>query len=264
VFSSAVIKKRRYWPKHVPGDAMDAFMNANHGIGECNALTGSLNDTNYSLFVMKDVEYNMKLMATYGRLIPKDNAAEKQRRVQGQIVKLKYMEPFANHYLYRHCVDDHNNLRHSDISLEEIWVTHSWENRVFAFILAISEVNTFLGWKLFANSETTMTMLQFRRCLAKELITNDYDNEEESSDLSPRRSKRKRLLQVHQLEHAPPHAQRFSCGKWIRTSKQKYQQYTCKTPGCTKKIRTFCSCEPGFWMCMTCHDNHVIEMAMQD
>jgi hypothetical protein len=55
VFSSAVIKKRRYWPKHVSGDAMDAYMNANYGIGECNAITGVLNGTNYNLFAMKDV-----------------------------------------------------------------------------------------------------------------------------------------------------------------------------------------------------------------
>jgi hypothetical protein len=204
----------------------------------------------------------MKLMATYGRLIPKADAAEKQRRVDGATIKIKYTEPYSNHYLYRHCVDDHNNLRHSDISLEEIWVTHTWENRVFAFLLAISEVNTFLAWKLFGNAEKSMTMLQFRRSLAKELIANDFEGVEDEIVATPRRSKRKRLLQVHHLQHAPKHAQRFSNGKWVGKTKQPYQQYTCKTKGCTMKIRTCCSCEPGFWMCSACHDNHVIDIAM--
>jgi hypothetical protein len=36
------------------------------------------------------------------------------------------MEPFENHYLHRHASDDHNNLHHSDISIEEIWVTYRW------------------------------------------------------------------------------------------------------------------------------------------
>jgi hypothetical protein len=65
----------------------------------------------------------------------------------GTINIFRYHEPFENHFLYRHAVDDHNNNRHSDISIEETWTTHRWENRVFAFILvAISEVNIWLAF----------------------------------------------------------------------------------------------------------------------
>ncbi|KAG7350891.1 transposase IS4 [Nitzschia inconspicua] len=91
----------------------------------------------------------MKLMSTYGSPIPLRDAKEKRRRVDGEVKTFKYTETFENHYRYRHAVDDHNNLRHSDISLEETWVTHRWENRAFAFILAITEVNAYLAMRYF-------------------------------------------------------------------------------------------------------------------
>jgi hypothetical protein len=92
-------------------------------------LTGRLDDVPYDLFCMKDVDYTMKLMSTYGFLVPRPNAPDKQRTettAGGAKVlhTFKYTVPFENHFLYRYCVDDRNNLRHSDVSLEETWVTH--------------------------------------------------------------------------------------------------------------------------------------------
>jgi hypothetical protein len=72
-------------------------MNSNHELGECNSLHAVLNGVPYDLFVMKDCDYNMKLMSSYGRLLPKEGAPDKQRRVNGQIKTIKYCEPFANH-----------------------------------------------------------------------------------------------------------------------------------------------------------------------
>jgi hypothetical protein len=64
-------------------------------------------------------------------------------------VEFKYKEVIGNHYRYRGAVDEHNSKRHdggtgAGISLERSWKTMRWENRVFAFILAICEVNTHL------------------------------------------------------------------------------------------------------------------------
>ena len=96
---------------------------------------------------MRDVDYTMRLMTTYGQLMPTAEAEDKRRTLQdGSVATFKYTEPFNNHYLYRHAVDDHNNLRHAGISIEETWLTHRWENRVFAFILLITEVNIFLAY----------------------------------------------------------------------------------------------------------------------
>jgi len=42
-------------------------------------------------------------------------------------------------------VDDHNKHRHQVPCIEGTWKTITWENCVFAFILAISEVNIWLA-----------------------------------------------------------------------------------------------------------------------
>jgi hypothetical protein len=73
VFASAVIKKRKYGPKYVPGMAMDARMLSKE-IGQTDAIQGVLEGTPYNLFVMKDAEFNMKLMSTYGSLINQPDA----------------------------------------------------------------------------------------------------------------------------------------------------------------------------------------------
>ena len=59
-------------------------------------------------------------------------------------VSFKYTETFANHILYRHEVDDHNNLRHEVPPIESTWINHRWVKRVFEFFFAVTEVNIFL------------------------------------------------------------------------------------------------------------------------
>jgi hypothetical protein len=173
----------------------------------------------------------------------------------------RYTEPFHNHYKYRHAVDDHNNHRHSDISIEETWVTHCWENRVFAFLLAITEINLFYLYRYFIwEPEERIPLLRFRRRLAKALIYNeDLDSD------SPRRGKRKRdSNNEHELLTAPPHAQNFSSGKWTCRAKDKYQRYICKGNGCDRRVRTYCKCSQGHWMCVSCFGNHLLLMSDND
>jgi hypothetical protein len=98
-------------------------------VGDCNSLPGILEGVPYDLFVMKDSGYTMKIMSTYGSWLVKDGQKDSIRNyknAEGQNVmkKFKYMEPFANHFLYKHCVDDHNNLCHSGKSIEQTWCTH--------------------------------------------------------------------------------------------------------------------------------------------
>lgn len=92
-----------------------------NGIGKCDALHGggALDGVEYKVFAMKDHEYTMKLMPTYGGLIVLHQQPDTIRHVEGINTTFKYFEPFANHYFARHAVDDHNNLRQGKISLEE-------------------------------------------------------------------------------------------------------------------------------------------------
>ena len=265
MFASAVIKKRRYWPKYVPGKAMDDHMSS-RSLGDTSSVKGTLDGTPYNLFMMRDKDWVMKMMTTYGGLTANEDGEETRRWVKSQNGKhelkhFKYTEPFYNHYKFRHAVDDHNNLRHSVPSIEGTWITHRWPLRVFAFILAVSEVNTYLAIKYFLwGGKEVMTLHQFRRRLALALIHNEYiiTCGEEGSNTRIRVSKRRRKAQArHVLDSAPPHAKFFDGQKWNCSAKSRYQQYTCKQIGCTNKCRTFCDCSPGQWMCRVCHPIHI-------
>lgn len=134
VCASAVIKKRKYWPRHVPGFEMDERMRQEGvQVGDTNSLAGNLDGVDYDLLCVRDVEFVMKLMFTHGGLTVPSNAETKRRKIKRrdgtpETLLFKCQEPWHNHYLCRHAVDDHNNMRHSDISFEETWVTHRWEH----------------------------------------------------------------------------------------------------------------------------------------
>jgi hypothetical protein len=168
-----------------------------------------------------------------------------------------YTEPFFNHFQFRHQVDDHNNLRHSPISLEESISTKDWRIRVFSFVLALVEVNARLAHAFFSRI-VTMSQLEFRRKLAKELL--DYSFSINTS----RRIKRKRRLELSEsicgVETAPLFATNWTGTRWEFLS-TKYPQDFCKTVGCQKRIRTYCKCMIGHWLCPTCIGIHIASLA---
>ena len=134
----------------------------------------------------------------------------------------KYTEVIANHYNYRGAVDEHNAYRHDcgtkhGLSLEETGKTTRWANRVFAFILAVSEVNAYLAMRYFG--ELKMTQLEFRKKLAFKLIHNTLESGTEEERPERRRNTRQNTL--HNIITAPPHSG-FEGGKWVKKYKQKY------------------------------------------
>ena len=109
------------------------------------------------------------------------------------VVTFKYKIPFSNHFDYRHIVDDHNGIRHMKPSLEQVWTTHRWPVRVFSFLLAVSEVNTYLAFKYFVwNSNEKMDFMTFRSKLAWSMINNMYLMDEESPDTRGRKKRHKK------------------------------------------------------------------------
>ena len=122
------------------------------------------------------------------------------------------MEPFANHFDFRHAVDDSNNLRHSTPSFEETWVTRQWPIRVFSFFLALSEVNTFCAYRYFVwkTDEEQLILHQFCRKLALDFINNAYISQGGVDGDGDGRRKRNRSYVCHALKTAPPHAKRWT------------------------------------------------------
>ena len=141
-------------------------------------------------------------------------------------MSFKFTEPFLNHFKYRHQVDDHNNLRHSPISLEESLSTKDWNVRVFTFILVLVDVNTRVAMAYFTQSKTA-PQLEFRRQLAKELI--DYSYKAAGVD----RHKRKRSRAAMEsgscgVETTPHFAGNWNGEDWEVLS-IRYPQHVCRT-----------------------------------
>ena len=114
----------------------------------------------------------MKLMATYGALVEIDESKTLRSltAVNGEkfIKSFNYTEPFHNLFKFRHQVDDHNNSRHSPLSLEESGATKVRKHHVFSFIISLVEVNARLPQGYF-NDEFPLPQVIFRKQLAREL-----------------------------------------------------------------------------------------------
>ena len=170
------------------------------------------------------------------------------------VCQFRYACPFNWHFRYQHAVDDHNNLCHGLPSVEDSWTTQQWEIQVFLFVLAISEVNAFLALRYFTFAKGTIagcpTLVVFRRRLAWQLIRNSWIAAEELvGGLDG-------TLSVHKLMTAPNHAKFYRNWQWTCTAAARFQQYMC-THGCGKKIRTYCACTPGRWVCCQRFPDHV-------
>ena len=147
VFVSGLIKKRSYWPRYIRGDEIkDHF--ADKEVGDTDSWAGKIDDVPFHIYSMKDPDYVMLLMSTYGtnsRHSRKETQCDWKEGGVMMTKTFKYPEVVHNHFQNCHSVDDDNAKRHSPISIEVVWATKQWPNHVFAFHFAITEVNCFLS-----------------------------------------------------------------------------------------------------------------------
>ena len=59
VYAGALIKKRRYWPKHVPGELINEYLKDKE-VGSNNLLHGTFGGVKYDFFCMKEPDYVLK------------------------------------------------------------------------------------------------------------------------------------------------------------------------------------------------------------
>jgi Transposase IS4 len=259
IYGQALIKKRRYWPKFIPGDKIDQKFQDKEvgetGVGEVKVDTGEA----LKVFCFKEPDYVMKIMASFGTLEEnKEHPTSRVYKKDGQTVtkKFNYIEPMSNHFKYRHQIDDHNNRRHSPISIEKIWATKFWPDRNFAWFLAVTEVNTNLARGYFGGGET-LSQLDFRKKLALEMMNSAMTTATVGEgDSSPRN------LRLRKRKHDLISLKRFEGGwcaetKKFRRVKSPYQQQRCKNwKVCKKQVRAYCRCSPGLFLCIGCFAEH--------
>lgn len=139
------------------------------------------------------------------------------------------------------------------MDLERAWASRRWCIRQLAFLLSASLVNAYLAYNHF-DIGTSRTFNDFRRQVLRELMNTWRDRDREpgvAADRSKRRSSGGMV--VHALE---------ALGKFCgavpgKKTAQPYQQVRCRGAGCTKMVRTHCSCAYTMFFCRACHAAHV-------
>ena len=142
LFAAALIKQRRYWPKYIPGDEIIQHF-TDKPVGSCDALKGTMDGIPFYIHAMKEPDYVMVLMSTYGTLNRMGEKKKRHYKENGvkKTTEFKYPENVYNHYRFRDMIDNHNSFHMHPISMEETWMTMRWANHVFCCLLAITVVN---------------------------------------------------------------------------------------------------------------------------
>ncbi len=169
VHGQFLIKKRRYWPKHVPGDYIDAYMMAKP-LGATETFVQELGGIQFFVYCTRDSDYIPKIMSTHGMLEEIQNHPT-WRFVDGEWKTFKYAKPISRHNRAKHWVNDVNNRRHDPIGLEQVWQTKWWPNRQFTFLLPVAEVNCVQA-RTRARKEVPEPTLTFRKNLAMQMLCN--------------------------------------------------------------------------------------------
>ena len=145
-------------------------------------------------------------------------------------------------------------------SIEGSLKTQHWAMRCSQNFLAISEKNLYLAMKHFVWGEADeLTILQFRHKLAWELINNPLLIEQRP-DLIATRCHTNPLV-VHNVAKCLPFTLHWNGHMFEMTSQFRYYQFTCKSRGCKKRVKTYCVCTPGEWLCSLHWHAHLLEAA---
>ena len=174
IFTHALIKKRRYWPKHILGEEIIAHF-TDKPIGAADAIKDELDGMPFYIFGMKETDYVMQIMSTYGMLAMMGEEKHHHVMVSGtkQVITFKYPEVVHNHYWYRDVIGNHNSRQMHPISMEETWMTTHWTNCIFCFLLAVTMVNVQNAGVYFC-SFPKVNSLTAHKLITQQLIENRY------------------------------------------------------------------------------------------
>ena len=128
---SSTYEKRRYWPKHVPGDEIIQHF-VEKDVGDADAIKDTMDAIPFYIHAMKEPDYVMMLMSTYGALLSMGETKKQHFTVDGvkKVAEFKYPEIINNHYTFQDMINNHNSFWMHPISMEETWMTMRWANCV--------------------------------------------------------------------------------------------------------------------------------------
>ena len=248
-----LVKKRKYWPKWVPGDYIDEYMR-NKPLGHSETFVQLIDGIVFYIHCTRDADYVTKIMSTHG-ILDEIQDHPTWRLVDGTWKSFKYTEPLSRHNRSKHWVDDVNNRRHDPIGLEDVWATKWWPNRQFTFILSVAEANAVQA-RARGKKETAMPTLEFRKKLAQKMLTNRLGDNGVAA-ASPVRT-RASLSNDHVLSKREKNE-----GKWNPYTRRFNEVATLYIARpcviCRVNTRDYCSCDPGRDLCQVCFGRHLLE-----
>lgn len=258
VYSTSVVKKKRYWPKGIDGDRMDNELR-DEPIGTAKCLRGEYDGEPFHLGGLRDSKHTLKLATTHGAMSPSPRIKRRRNPATGALVEFSYPDIVDTYYRARHAVDDNNHIRQGSMSLEREFEVRDWPKRQFLALTAISEANAYAFMNYDVQERRKYepqanypfdSLVAFRRELARQLIGFDA-SQGPTPEPSPKRL-RSRHSEEHELVKAPVYTGRYVDGQGWTTVNTKYSKRTCAGPGCKKEIRTYCKCSRTKFWCSDC------------
>ena len=184
-------------------------------------------------------------MATHGTLL---NVGKKVLRGPESF---RRPDVFDAYYVARHSVDDNNNNRQGHRGLEQVWETRTWNHRVFAYVLGVSETNAWLAYQFFVTDGVHKTHMSFREALVTGLFLRYKRLEGSRMNCT-----RKKLSHVLALI---PRKKRGQGGVWVDAPELKSLRPQLRYRKCHDRTRFYCSCRVGDGMCKSCWAKHIVD-----
>ena len=190
-------------------------------MGDVDAIKGSMDGVPFHIHAMKEPDYIMMLMPTYGMTLRMGVTKRRHYTVEGvkKVVEFQYPDIVHDHYQFHDMIDNHNSFQMHPISIEETWMTMRWANHVFCFLLAITIVNIQNAAVYFLN-KPKLDALQSRQKIIKQFIYNHYLLEEEQAKKHPRQGSIE-----HSLIMVPKHKKIIQ--RQLVPCKMKYGKWKC-------------------------------------
>lgn len=254
LFSTAVIKKKRYWPRGVPGDNIRLHM-FGKDVGIQQVFEGKEDKPYKGLWLGSMADSKHIALMCNSWATTNETGPRKKRRVGTDLVEFKYGEYQHYYYKGRNAVDANNQVRQGYLSLEHAAALRSWEHRVFMYVIATAEANAFL-YNYFTRERAGLPKLSkaaFRRALAGKLVRNSMIPDPDAT-LQVSTSPDREDDRPHKLRTVPKHGGRFKDGRFP-TIMAEYVKWPCYL--CKRKVRTYCGCDPSRIVCSMCWHAHV-------
>ena len=279
LFSTCVIKKRKYWPAGTEAEEIIQHMQGKP-VGYHTTREGKSNkfsDVPVWIGSMVDSNHTSIMANTWSTNLP--TGKTRKRRVGQELQQIRYGEYQDWYYFGRHAVDDNNNNRQGNLSFEETYCPDRWDLRQFGFIIALCQTNSLLAYNYFNRKEkgdNSMSKAEFTRLLAHELVNNpdrggsslveEYEMNASSGatecQLPKGGSHKSKSVKYDNGGHLLCRLDPYH-GKW---DGRQFPRITCKYSRCRcsyrcgMEVRTFCSCDYSLMLCSSCHGRHIADL----